>query len=105
MTAIGPLLTCARTTSLNLDEDPQMTRSVVAVSLMVLALAACSRSETPPVVQKAIDQTKQAIQEGREANAKATEQAKEAAAQSVEAVKQGVSKDVQEAKEAMAPKK
>jgi F0F1-type ATP synthase membrane subunit b/b' len=82
-----------------------MIRSFVAAGLLALALAACSKSDTPPIVQKAIDQTREAIKEGREANAKDTERAKEAARESLEAVKRGVSKDIQEAKDAVSPKK
>jgi F0F1-type ATP synthase membrane subunit b/b' len=82
-----------------------MERYFLIAAASVLALAACSKSDAPPIVQKAIEQTQQAIKEGREANAKETERAKEAASQSMRAAKEGLSKDIQEAKEAIAPKK
>lgn len=76
-----------------------MTRTLAAASLLVLALAACNRSDMPPAMKNAIDSTKQSIKEGREANEKETQRAKEAAAQSYQSAKEGAAKAAQELRE------
>jgi hypothetical protein len=89
-----------------LEEFRQMTRSLVAVSLMVLALAACSKSEAPPAVQKAVETTKEAAKEAADATAKAAGQAADAttkaASEAVDATKQAAGQAVDATKQAIA---